>query len=120
MAQSATHGEAGVDLNGYRDYQGVPVVGSWRWDEELGIGLAIEMDFAEAYEPSVRIRNLAIFMLLLIVSVIVTLLPTIRRRARLLAANQGYWEALRAREDMMAIVSHDLKNPINSLVLRSH
>jgi signal transduction histidine kinase len=120
MAQSATHGEAGVDLNGYRDYRGVPVVGSWRWDEELGMGLAIEMDFAEAYEPSVRIRNLAIFMLLLIVSVIVTLLLIIRRRARLLAANQGYREALRAREDMMAIVSHDLKNPINSLVLRSH
>ena len=120
MAQSATHGEAGVDLNGYRDYRGVPVVGSWRWDEELGIGLAIEMDFAEAYEPSVRIRNLAIFMLLVIVSVIVTLLFIIRRRARLLAANQGYREALRAREDMMAIVSHDLKNPINSLVLRSH
>jgi signal transduction histidine kinase len=59
-------------------------------------------------------------MLLLIVSVIVTLLLIIRRRARLLAANQGYREALRAREDMMAIVSHDLKNPINSLVLRSH
>jgi signal transduction histidine kinase len=38
----------------------------------------------------------------------------------LLAANEGYREALRAREDMMAIVSHDLKNPINSLVLRSH
>jgi signal transduction histidine kinase len=120
MAQSATRGEAGVDLNGYRDYRGVPVVGSWRWDEELGMGLAIEMDLAEAYAPSVRIRNLAIFMLLLIVSVIATLLLILRRRARLLAANQAYREALRAREDMMAIVSHDLKNPINSIVLRSH
>jgi signal transduction histidine kinase len=120
MAQSATHGEAGVDLEGYRDYRGVPVVGAWRWDEELGMGLAIEMDRAEAYAPSIRIRNLAVFMLFLIMSIIVTVLFILRRRARLLAANHAYREALRAREDMMAIVSHDLKNPINSLVLRSH
>ena len=59
-------------------------------------------------------------MLFLIMSIIVTVLLILRRRARLLAANQVYREALRAREDMMAIVSHDLKNPINSLVLRSH
>ena len=50
MAQSAIGGEAGIDLAGYRDYRGVAVIGAWRWDEDLGIGIAAELDFSEAYD----------------------------------------------------------------------
>jgi signal transduction histidine kinase len=120
MARSATRGQDGIDVEGYRDYRGVPVVGAWVWDDELGLGLAIEMDMDEAYAPSRRIRNIAFLTLIIVLSVIAALLLILRRRARFLAANQAYKEALKAREDMMAIVAHDLKNPINSLVLRSH
>lgn len=49
MAESATAGERGVDLDGYRDYRGVPVVGAWLWEESLGFGMATEMDVEEAY-----------------------------------------------------------------------
>jgi len=49
MAQSATGGESGDDIDGYRDYRGVPVVGSWLWDEELGFGMATEIDVSEAF-----------------------------------------------------------------------
>jgi len=38
MAKSATKGESGLDLEEYRDYRGVPVVGAWLWDDELGFG----------------------------------------------------------------------------------
>src|SRR5438128_261822 len=58
IARSGTKGESGVDLDGYPDYRGVPVVGAWLWDEQLGMGLATEMDVSEAYAPSIRIRNL--------------------------------------------------------------
>jgi signal transduction histidine kinase len=58
-------------------------------------------------------------MLVTVVGVIVALLLILKRRAGFLAANQAYSEALKARQDMMAIVAHDLRNPINSLVLRS-
>ncbi|MDP1557821.1 MAG: ATP-binding protein [Nitrosomonas sp.] len=51
MAQSATRGEAGINMSGYRDYRGVPVVGVWLWDDVLGIGLTTEIDVAEALIP---------------------------------------------------------------------
>ncbi len=49
MAISATAGESGQDLAGYRDYRGVRVVGAWVWDAGLGFGLTTEMDATEAY-----------------------------------------------------------------------
>mgnify|MGYP001813707925 FL=1 len=50
MALAALRGEPGRDLDGYRDYRGVPVVGAWRWEADLGLGIATEIDVAEAYE----------------------------------------------------------------------
>lgn len=50
MAISATQGETGIDTDGYRDYRGVPVVGAWLWDNELGMGLSTELDEKEAYQ----------------------------------------------------------------------
>lgn len=44
MAVSALAGESGSDWHGYRDYRGVEVVGTWRWVEEHGFGVAAEMD----------------------------------------------------------------------------
>ncbi|HEC14663.1 MAG TPA: hypothetical protein ENI72_02790, partial [Rhodospirillales bacterium] len=48
MAKSATAGESGSDLGGYRDYRGVPVVGAWVWDNQLGFGIATQVDKEEA------------------------------------------------------------------------
>ncbi|MCG8618911.1 MAG: transporter substrate-binding domain-containing protein, partial [Desulfobacterales bacterium] len=44
MAASATTGRVGYNLDGYRDYRGVPVIGSWVWNESHGFGVATEMD----------------------------------------------------------------------------
>jgi hypothetical protein len=49
MAAAAISGESGVDIDGYSDYRGVPVVGAWTWLPGLGIGVATELDAAEAY-----------------------------------------------------------------------
>lgn len=49
MAQSATSGISSDNLEGYRDYRGVPVVGSWLWDEDLGFAIATEVNFDEAF-----------------------------------------------------------------------
>ena len=51
MAASATSGESLVDAEGYNDYRGVPVVGAWSWLPDYDIGVATEIDFAEAYRP---------------------------------------------------------------------
>ncbi|MDH5325968.1 MAG: PAS domain S-box protein [Gammaproteobacteria bacterium] len=46
---NAIKGQAGIDLNGYRDYRGVSVVGAWLWDDSLNMGFTVEQDIDEAY-----------------------------------------------------------------------
>ncbi|HLH31012.1 MAG TPA: sensor histidine kinase [Terriglobia bacterium] len=120
MAQSAIAGAGGIDLRGYADYRGVPVVGAWLWDNELGMGLTTEMDVDEALAPYRRVRSLVMFMLLLIAMASAALILILRHRDRLLASNQAYRQAMQAREDMMAVVAHDLKNPINTITMGSY
>ncbi|HWI58299.1 MAG TPA: serine/threonine protein kinase [Bacillota bacterium] len=48
----ALAGRTGVDARGYRDYRGLPVVGAWTWLPEFELGLATEMDMAEAFAPA--------------------------------------------------------------------
>jgi eukaryotic-like serine/threonine-protein kinase len=51
MAAHALAGEDGSDLNGYRDYRGVQVIGAWKWLPKYDFGMAIEIDRWEAYAP---------------------------------------------------------------------
>ena len=62
MVRSALSGESGLDLDGYRDYRGVPVVGAWTWDAELGLGLTTKIDVAEAYRSLRITRGLVLTM----------------------------------------------------------
>ncbi|MDX8400094.1 MAG: PAS domain-containing protein, partial [Gallionellaceae bacterium] len=47
MAASATRGESGMNLDGYRNYRGIMVVGAWLWHQDLGVGIAVEQDIEE-------------------------------------------------------------------------
>lgn len=60
MAQSALKGDAGFDVEGYNNYRGIPVVGAWQWDHDSGIGLATEINTAEAYQAYYTTRKLVI------------------------------------------------------------
>lgn len=51
MAEQATKGKSGLNVEGYRDYRGVPVYGAWLWDDKLGVGLATEIDQTDALGP---------------------------------------------------------------------
>lgn len=55
MAASAVKGESGIDVEGYRDYRGVRVVGAWTWLKQYGFGVATEMDVTEAYAPLITL-----------------------------------------------------------------
>jgi len=120
MAQSAVEGNAGIDIQGYRDYRGVPVVGAWLWDDQLKMGLTTERDLSEAFAPYHHYRNLVLSVSLVTLAVSTVLLFILRDRDRLRASNEAYRQAMGARDDRMAIVAHDLKNPLNSMLLRSH
>ena len=68
MAAHAIAGRSGYDVDGYRDYRGVEVVGAWTWLPEMRIGIATEIDVAEAFAglAGLRLRFGALIALLLI------------------------------------------------------
>lgn len=56
MALAAIQGETNVDVEGYNDYRGVPVIGAWTWLENYGFGVTTEVDVTEAYRPLYILR----------------------------------------------------------------
>jgi PAS domain S-box-containing protein len=63
MAKEATEGKAGLNVAGYRDYRGVRAYGAWLWDDKLGIGLATEIDAADALGPYYTTRTVILTVL---------------------------------------------------------
>lgn len=49
MAASALRGERGVNVDGYNDYRGVPVIGAWTWLPDYHFGITTEIHVAEAF-----------------------------------------------------------------------
>ena len=88
MAVHAISGINGLDVDGYRDYRGVPVVGTWRWLEEYDFGVTTELDVDEAYKPLLLLRRIFIVLFSGLVLFAVTLLLfsfvwlKLRRRVR--------------------------------------
>ncbi|VAX20568.1 sensory box histidine kinase/response regulator [hydrothermal vent metagenome] len=88
MAQHAIAGESGTDLDGYLDYRGVPVVGTWVWDDKLGCGLAYEIDHVEAFSSFYNTRTIVIITLVTTVLLFISLSVLLIRRQRETAASQ--------------------------------
>jgi hypothetical protein len=57
MAARAVSRIDGSDVDGYRDYRGVEVIGAWKWVDELELGITTEIDRAEAYEGLDTLRT---------------------------------------------------------------
>ena len=58
MAASAVTGQEGIDVEGYRDYRGVMVVGAWTWLEEYDFGVASELDLEDALAMPGQLRRI--------------------------------------------------------------
>jgi len=50
-AERVLNRESGFSEKPYRDYRGVPVMGAWTWDEQIGMGFITEMDLKEDLLP---------------------------------------------------------------------
>jgi predicted Ser/Thr protein kinase len=57
LAAGAISGKDGNDVDGYRDYRGVPSIGAWTWLSEYGFGVGTEQDLAEAFRPLYVLRR---------------------------------------------------------------
>ncbi len=63
MAEEAIAGRQGINVRGYRDYRGVMVMGAWMWDNDMGIGIATEIDVDDALKSFFEIRNTVLIVL---------------------------------------------------------
>lgn len=68
MADHATRGATGSNVKGYESYLGEVVVGAWRWLPQYNIGVATEMQYAEAYNTRRILRDTFIGALLLMLA----------------------------------------------------
>lgn len=70
-AAAAMTGTPSVDVEGYNDYRGVPVVGAWDWLPSYEMGIVTEIDHAEAFRPLTILRRafFSLFALLALSSV---------------------------------------------------
>jgi len=57
VKMSAIGRTSGVNLEGYRNYLGVPVVGAWIWMQEYNFGLVSEKGVSEAFRPLAPTRT---------------------------------------------------------------
>jgi PAS domain S-box-containing protein len=101
MATSKTfeeHSEIVVDIDGYRDYRGVPVFGACMWEPHLGLGITTEIDMDEALHGYnvLRLNLLIISGLTLLFTIIATLLSLMlgERTTRVMRRTQEELEAL--------------------------
>jgi tRNA A-37 threonylcarbamoyl transferase component Bud32 len=66
MAASALMGDESFDVQGYRNYRGVEVVGAWTWLQEYGMGVATEVSAREAFRTLFLLRQAFIVLFLLL------------------------------------------------------
>jgi hypothetical protein len=66
MAAEATKGWEGVDVQGYRNYRGLKVVGAWSWVPEQGMGVATEQAAEEAFQTLYVLRRAFVVLFLLL------------------------------------------------------
>ena len=67
MAAAGTEGRGGIDVHGYRDYRGAPVIGAWAWLPDYEMGVATEVTIEEAYQPLYVLRRAFLVMFGLLV-----------------------------------------------------
>jgi hemerythrin-like metal-binding protein/PAS domain S-box-containing protein len=84
MAKSALSGQNGHNVLGYLDYRGIKVIGSWKWNHDLGMGLAIEQNLDEAYIPIDSSRYIfTVFCTIIVFSFVIWLTGSLRNRNKL-------------------------------------
>ncbi len=71
MARSALLGLDGANVEGYRDYRGVPVAGAWTWLAEMQVALVTEIDMDEAFSTITLVRR-SLYVLIALLSVFTT------------------------------------------------
>lgn len=119
LAAGPSASQIRVNLDGYLDYRSIDVLGAWSWVPELDIGIAAEIDSSEALTPFRTIRTLTLAMLAVVGASFLGLLVVLASRERAHARAAAVLQAATARSEILAMVSHDLRAPLNNVLLCS-
>lgn len=67
VKRCVTEKRSGYDLEGYRDYDGLKVVGAWSWLKDLNMGLIVEIDADEALGTVKNINSMVKSLMLVVI-----------------------------------------------------
>lgn len=85
MAKAIQQDQDGSNVYGYADYRGVPVIGAWRWDNELQMGIVTEVDVDEAfylYRSTIQTMPIGVAVLILVIFATAGLYLRIAKKTR--------------------------------------
>ena len=82
MVQSALSGKAAWNVDGYNDYRGVPVVGTWIWLDEFQFGITHEIDTEEALTPLATLKRTFFLLFAMLLGVTILGLMQYHRKQR--------------------------------------
>lgn len=120
MIKSALQQESGFDIEGYRDYRGVKVVGVWSWLSEFRFGVASELDYEEAYKLLFEMKKIfySVFGLLILTACGVIWLTWKQGKInlKLVETTELAEKANRAKSLFLANMSHEIRTPMNAIL----
>jgi signal transduction histidine kinase/DNA-binding response OmpR family regulator len=146
MAANAIAGFTGSNMDGYRDYRGEWVLGSWTWLSKLNIGLTTEIDRKEALRTYESTRAIVLFIhlsLIFLISLYIFFIFYIKKEIELnllkskdelenkvnertkellnseskLTISEEHAEQVKySKIEFLASMSHEIRTPINGIM----
>ena len=111
-----------TNMEGYRDYRGVPVFGAWLWEEHLGVGLVVEIEVKEALSTYHTMRLTVVIILgvtlfLFVGTTLFTLISGESTNRALINARDKLEDRVKERTAELVQKRMELEN-VNSVILR--